>query len=81
MLDLQLLRQPAVRSLYPLGRSQFYSNIKQGLFVKPVRLGTRASAWPRREVEQICAAIISGKGDAELRVLVKSLEAARKVAA
>ena len=81
MSDLQLLRQPAVRNLYPFGRSQLYSNIKQGLFVKPVRLGARASAWPRREVEEICRALIAGKGDAELRDLVKTLEAARTAAA
>ena len=54
--------------------------ISQGLWTKPVSLGARAVGWPSDEVEAINAARIAGNTDDEIRVLVKELEAARKIA-
>jgi prophage regulatory protein len=75
-----ILRVPAVKSESGLSRSTLYSRISEGLWTKPVSLGARAVGWPSDEVEAINAARIAGKGDEEVRALVTSLEAARKVA-
>ncbi len=61
-------------------RSMIYLLIKQGLFIKPVRLGQRAVGWPSSEVQALNAARIAGKSDEEIRSLVVNLEAARNAA-
>jgi len=61
-------------------RSGHYKNIQDGLFTRPVKIGTRASGHPEHEVEAIIAARIAGMSDDEIRELVKKLEANRKSA-
>jgi prophage regulatory protein len=56
-------------------------DIKNGLFVKPVRIGLRAVGTPEDEVDALNAARIAGKSDEEIRALVVKLEAARKALA
>ncbi|HRV31824.1 MAG TPA: AlpA family phage regulatory protein [Kiritimatiellia bacterium] len=75
-----ILRLPAVKSESGLSRSTIYLRVSQGLWTKPVSLGARAVGWPSDEVEAINAARIAGNTDDEIRLLVKKLEAARKVA-
>lgn len=75
-----ILRIPAVKSESGLSRSTIYLRVSQGLWTKPVSLGARAVGWPSDEVEAINTARIAGDTDDEIRVLVKELEAARKVA-
>lgn len=72
-----LLRRRAVEEVSGLGRSTLYAAIADGRWTKPVRVGLRAVAWPRREVEAINAARIAGKTDDELRALVAKLTTAR----
>ena len=74
-----ILRIPAVKNESGLSRSTIYLRIKEGLWPKPVSLGLRAVGWPSNEVEAINEARIAGKSDAEIRKLVKQLEAARKI--
>jgi prophage regulatory protein len=71
------LRLPAVCNATGMARPTVYLAIKRGLFPPPVKLSIRASAWPELEVRQWQAARIAGKSDAEIRVLVASLEAQR----
>lgn len=61
-------------------RSSHYLDIQQGLFTRPVLIGTRAVGWPSSEVEALNAARIAGKSDDEIRALVVNLEAARNAA-
>ena len=75
-----ILRMPSVKSESGLSRSTIYLRVLQGLWTKPVSLGARAVGWPSDEVEAINAARIAGNTDDEIRVLVKELEAARKIA-
>lgn len=75
-----ILRLPAVKSESGLSRSTIYLRIAQGLWTKPVSLGARAVGWPSDEVEAINAARIAGNTDDEIRILVRKLESARKVA-
>ena len=76
-----ILRLPAVKLATGLSRSTLYLRIVNGVFTHPVSLGGRAVGWPAHEVAALNAARIAGKLDAEIRVLVAQLEAARKAAA
>jgi prophage regulatory protein len=78
---LRLLRRKQVEAETGYSRSTLYLRITQGLWPKPVRLGPRAVGWPAGEVTGLNAARIAGKTDADIRVLVARLEAARLGAA
>ena len=73
-----ILRMPAVKSESGLSRSTLYLRISQGLWTRPVSLGSRAVGWPSDEVEALNAARIAGRTDEEVRALVQELEVARK---
>ena len=73
-----IFRLPAVKSESGYSRSTIYLRIAQGLWTKPVSLGPRAVGWPSSEIEALNAARISGKTDAQIRVLVQSLHTKRK---
>ena len=75
-----ILRLPAVKAETGHSRSTHYLRISEGLFTRPVKLGARAVGWPAGDVAALNAARIAGKSDAEIRVLVVQLEAARKAA-
>jgi prophage regulatory protein len=77
-----LLRIPVVLRLRgDRSQSAHYQDIKDGLFPRPVQIGARAVGHPANEVAAVTAARIAGKNDAEIRELVRQLEAARKAAA
>ena len=75
-----ILRLPTVKAQTGYSRSTVYLRIAQGLFVKPVRLGDRAVGWPAGDVAALNAARIAGKSDADIRMLVNKLQAARTAA-
>lgn len=72
-----LLRLPAVLAASGRRKTAHYQDIKDGLFTRPVAIGRNATAWPESEVSEINAARISGASEAEVRALVKRLEARR----
>ncbi len=72
-----ILRRRQVEAETGYSRSTIYLRISQGLFVKPVSLGARAVGYPASEVASLNAARIAGKSDADIRVLVAKLQAAR----
>ena len=72
-----LLRLPAVLGLRGVGRSTHYNDMSTGLFTRPVPVGPRSRAWPASEVNAINKARIAGKSEAQIRSLVKNLEAKR----
>lgn len=76
-----LLRLPAVKAQSGYSRSTIYLRITQRLWTRPVSLGPRSVAWPAAEVAALNAARIAAKSDADIRLLVQKLEAARTVAA
>jgi prophage regulatory protein len=75
-----ILRLPAVLKKRGRSRSAHYLDIQEGLFTRPVSIGSRAVGWPVHEVDAINAARIAGKCEDEIRQLVAKLEAARKSA-
>lgn len=48
---MQLLRLPAVMAAVGLSKSAVYAKIRSGAFPAPVKLGVRAVAWHREDVE------------------------------
>ena len=76
-----ILRIATTLRLRGRSRSAHYADIKDGLFVHPIRIGVRAAGTPDYEVAALIAARIAGKTDCEVRQLVLKLEAARKAVA
>ena len=74
-----ILRLPSVKTESGLSRSTLYLRITQGLWTKPISLGGRSVGWPASEVTALNTARIAGKTDEDVRVLVRSLEAGRKL--
>jgi len=74
-----ILRLPSVKSESGLSRSTLYLRIAQGLWTKPISLGGRSVGWPASEVTALNTARIAGKTDDDVRALVRSLEAGRKL--
>lgn len=75
-----ICRLPYVISQVGLAKSTIYLRIGQGLWTKPISLGSRAVGWPLREIEALNASRIAGKCNQEIRELVAKLEAHRKMA-
>jgi prophage regulatory protein len=81
MMTHNILRLPAVKASTGLSRSTIYMRIAQGVFPRPVSLGSRAVGWPSGEIAALNAARIAEKSNSEIIDLVAQLEAARKTAA
>ena len=73
----RLSRKKDVLSNNGYGSSHFHEQINDGLMVKPIKLGSRLSLYPDREIAAINEATIAGKSKDEIRDLVKLLEASR----
>jgi len=54
-----------------------YQGIRAGLWTKPVRIGSKSSAWPEGEIDEICRARVAGLTNDQLRRLVDELHAKR----
>ena len=75
---MSILRMQSVKSeTGHNSHASIYSAIHAGLFTMPVQIGQRSVGWPSEEVAAINAARIAGKSDADIRVLVSQLHAAR----
>lgn len=48
----KLIRRKKVEQLTSLSRSRIYELMKQGLFPKPIRLGSMSVAWIESEVQE-----------------------------
>lgn len=57
--------------------ASIYTQIRDGLFTKPIPIGARAVGWADYEVRAIIAARVAGQSDDEIRKLVTRLHAKR----
>ena len=73
-----IVRRPALLELLQISRSNLYKKIEQGLWPKPISLGSRAVAWLSSENEQVLNAMIAGQSQKEIKQLVEILENSRK---
>ena len=77
MQELHFLRERAILARTQFPRRTFHDQIKSGLMPRGVKLGPRAVAYPKHEVDAVLAARFAGKTDDEIRSLVAELEASR----
>jgi len=70
-------RLPDVLTRFGVSRSHIYQQVKDGLFIKPIRLGKRAVGWPSNEINTLLSARIAGQSNDQIKSLVSTLEAAR----
>ena len=73
-----LLKKPTILKACGISKSTLHNRINDGLFTPPVSIGARAVAWPSNEIESIVSAIIEGKTNDEIKLLVKSLIESRQ---
>lgn len=59
--DLTLERLPQVKARTGLSRSEIYRRIALGEFPAPIKLGLRASAWSKHEVDAWIAQRIAAR--------------------
>jgi prophage regulatory protein len=51
-----IIRLPAVSAETGRPKSTLYALIARGLFTRPIKLGPRASGWPKAEIDALNAA-------------------------
>ena len=73
----EIQRLPDVLTKFGVSRSHIYQQVKDGLFLKPIRLGKRAVGWPSNELSTLLSARIAGQSNEQIKSLVSTLEAAR----
>ncbi len=76
-----LMRTAAARAVMGDVESAFYAKVAGGLITKPIKINSRTTALPVREVEAINAARIRGASEDEIKALVSRLHADRSKAA
>jgi prophage regulatory protein len=75
---MNILRMPEVKlATGHRSHASIYNAIKDGLFTKPVPIGSRSVGWPSTEVFAINAARVAGQSNSEIRNVVVRLEQAR----
>lgn len=74
-----IVRRQAVLELLKISRSNLYQKIDKGLWPAPIQLGARAVGWLSSENEQVLSAMIAGQNQEEIKHLIKTLEANRKL--
>ncbi|HRO51632.1 MAG TPA: AlpA family phage regulatory protein [Alicycliphilus sp.] len=55
-----LLRLPAVLAKFPVSRSGWYEGVRIGRYPPPVKLGARAVAWRRSDIERLITELTEG---------------------
>ncbi|NRA61892.1 MAG: AlpA family phage regulatory protein [Psychrobium sp.] len=71
--NIRILRRPEVLTQTGLSKSTLSLRINQGLFCPPIPIGARSVGFVNYEVNEILAALISGKSDTEIKQIVQSL--------
>lgn len=72
------LRRPQVETRTGKKRSTIYKDIQEGLLPPPVKIGSRAVAWPAHEIEAINRARMAGQSHQAIRALVVEIVEQRK---
>jgi prophage regulatory protein len=75
----RLVRKPEALSILGDSNTQLYDKINNGLMVPPVKIGSRAVAFPSDELNAIVAARAAGFSKTQMQALVDRLHAQRKV--
>lgn len=75
---MQILRMDSVKAATGhKSHASIYNAIKEGLFTRPVPIGSRAVGWPDYEVHAVCQARIAGWTNERIRELINDLHLKR----
>ena len=74
---ISLLRLPEVLQRRGRKKSQHAADVARGLFVRPLKPGSRLALYDSRSVDVLVAADLAGKSPEEIRALVRKLEQER----
>ncbi|MDR4126667.1 helix-turn-helix transcriptional regulator [Yanghanlia caeni] len=67
-----LLRLPQVLEIIPVSRATWYAGIKRGIYPAPVKIGLRAVAWRRSDIDAL-AGSLNGLSLPELSIKVATV--------
>lgn len=59
------IREPEVLEEYPFSKSTMWSQIREGKFPKPIKIGPRAVAWLREELDRHAEELIKASRGGE----------------
>ncbi len=77
---MQILRMESVKATTGhKSHASIYNAIREGLFTRPVPIGSRAVGWPDYEVHALCQARIAGWTVDDIKRLVCDLHAKREL--
>jgi predicted DNA-binding transcriptional regulator AlpA len=76
--ELKLLRVKDILQLLNISNATFYRKIREGLITKPVKITRGMVGLPTYEVEQIYKAMLTGKDEFQIAILVDELMEKRK---
>jgi prophage regulatory protein len=74
-------RKPEVLKRLGISKTTFHLKINQTLLPPSIPLGARAVGFLQHEIDAVLAAMVAGKSNAEIKLLVLELVAQRKLAA
>jgi len=57
------VRLPQVLSVFPVGKSTFWTMIREGRAPAPVRLSKRCVAWRVSDVRELLESVVEGQAD------------------
>ncbi|MCU4674290.1 AlpA family phage regulatory protein [Catenovulum sp. 2E275] len=75
---IQFIRKNEVLARFGYTNSTLYDRIKNKLMPCSINLGGNAVGWLKHEVDSVAAAIVEGKSNDEIKIIVSELEADRK---
>jgi prophage regulatory protein len=75
---MQILRMESVKAATGhKSHASIYNAIREGLFTRPVPIGSRAVGWPDYEVQALCHARVAGWTEVDIKGLVCDLHVKR----
>ena len=74
----KIVRRPEVLSLLQISQSALHDRINKGIWPTPISLGARAVGWLSSENTAVLNAMIAGKSEAQIKILVIELIAKRQ---
>lgn len=76
---MQILRMESVKAATGhKSHASIYNAIREGLFTRPVPIGSRAVGWPDYEVQALCQARVAGWTELDIKRLVSDLHVRRE---
>ncbi|MEP1446266.1 MAG: AlpA family phage regulatory protein [Paraglaciecola sp.] len=71
-------RKPEVLKRLGISKTTFHNRINQNLLPPPISLGDRAVGYLQHEIDTVLAAMVAGKSDSDLKMLVAELVTQRQ---